>query len=178
MTRKALLLLCLSTCLAIAGCSNRSIGKSIDDKLLPGRMSSKINQASADLKTNSNVVVVSYNGVILLAGQTPRADLKELAERVTKSEPGVRRVHNELQLMPPSAVSGLARVNDATITSSIKTRLTADSKVPARNIKVVTENGVVFLMGLVSRQEANLATRIVQDVSGVQKIVRLFEYTN
>ena len=138
MTRKALLLLCLSTCLAIAGCSNRSIGKSIDDKLLPGRISSKINQASADLKTNSNVVVVSYNGVILLAGQTPRADLKELAERVTKSEPGVRRVHNELQLMPPSAVSGLARVNDATITSSIKTRLTADSKVPARNIKVVT----------------------------------------
>ncbi|WP_271410855.1 BON domain-containing protein [Pseudomonas sp. Q1-7] len=176
MTRSPLILAGLALCLALSGCGGRTIGKAIDDQSTPSKVRAKVEAASPDLKTNSHVVVASYNGVVLLAGQTPRADLKDLAGRAAQTAQGVRRVHNELQVLPPS--STLARMNDSTITTKITTQLLADSKVPSSQIKVVTENGIVYLLGLVTRQEAQLATSIVQGVSGVQKIVRLFEYTN
>lgn len=72
----------------------------------------------------------------------------------------------------------LARSNDSLLTTKIKTQMIADSSVPSARIKVVTENGIVYLLGLVTREEANAATRVVQSVSGVQKVIRLFEYTN
>lgn len=176
MTRSPLILAGLALCLALSGCGGRTIGKTIDDQSTPSKVRAKVEAASPDLKTNSHVVVSSYNGVVLLAGQTPRADLKELAGQAAQSAQGVRRVHNELQILPPS--STLARMNDSTITTKITTQLLADSKVPSSQIKVITENGIVYLLGLVTRQEAQLTTSIVQGVSGVQKIVRLFEYTN
>ncbi|MCY1432136.1 BON domain protein [compost metagenome] len=176
MIRSPLILAGLALCLALSGCGGRTVGKTIADQSLPSKVRAKVEGASPDLKTNSHVVVASYNGVVLLAGQTPRADLKELAGKAAQSAQGVRRVHNELQVMPPS--STLARLNDSTITTKITTQLLADSKVPSSQIKVITENGIVYLLGLITRQEAALATSIVQNVSGVQKIVRLFEYTN
>ncbi|AOE83661.1 BON domain-containing protein [Pseudomonas sp. TCU-HL1] len=176
MTRSPLILAGLALCLALAGCGGRTVGKTIDDQSTPSKVRAKVEAASPDLKTNSHVVVASYNGVVLLAGQTPRADLKELAGQAAQTAQGVRRVHNELQVLPPSTT--LARMNDSTITTKITTQLLADSKVPSSQIKVITENGIVYLLGLVTRQEAQLATSIVQGVSGVQKIVRLFEYTN
>ncbi|WP_342244152.1 BON domain-containing protein [Pseudomonas sp. OTU5201] len=176
MIRSPLILAGLALCLTLSGCGGRTIGKTIDDQSTPSKVRAKVEAASADLKTNSHIVVSSYNGVVLLAGQTPRADLKELAGQAAQSAQGVRRVHNELQVLPPS--STLARMNDSTITTKITTQLLADGKVPSSQIKVVTENGIVYLLGLVTRQEAQLATSIVQSVSGVQKIVRLFEYTN
>ncbi|MDH4869604.1 BON domain-containing protein [Pseudomonas sp. BN515] len=176
MIRSPLILAGLALCLALSGCGGRTIGKTIDDQSTPSKVRAKVEAASPDLKTNSHIVVSSYNGVVLLAGQTPRADLKELAGQAAQSAQGVRRVHNELQVLPPS--STLARMNDSTITTKITTQLLADSKVPSSQIKVITENGIVYLLGLVTRQEAQLATSIVQSVSGVQKIVRLFEYTN
>ncbi|MCY1270670.1 Osmotically-inducible protein Y [compost metagenome] len=176
MIRSPLILAGLALCLALSGCGGRTVGKTIDDQSLPSKVRAKVEGASPDLKTNSHVVVASYNGVVLLAGQTPRADLKELAGKAAQTAQGVRRVHNELQVMQPS--STLARLNDSTITTKITTQLLADSKVPNSQIKVITENGIVYLLGLITRQEAALATSIVQNVSGVQKIVRLFEYTN
>ncbi len=176
MIRSPLILAGLALCLALSGCGGRTIGKTIDDQSTPSKVRAKVEAASPDLKTNSHIVVSSYNGVVLLAGQTPRADLKELAGQAAQSAQGVRRVHNELQVLPPS--STLARMNDSTITTKITTQLLADGKVPSSQIKVITENGIVYLLGLVTRQEAQLATSIVQNVSGVQKIVRLFEYTN
>jgi len=83
-------------------------------------------------------------------------------------------VHNELQVMQPSSI--LARNNDAWLTTKIKTQMLTDTAVPSSRIKVITENGIVYLLGLVTQQEANAATAVVQSVSGVQKIVKLFEY--
>ncbi|KHL71842.1 phospholipid-binding protein, partial [Pseudomonas putida] len=82
--------------------------------------------------------------------------------------------HNELQVMQPSSI--LARNNDAWLTTKIKTQMLTDNTVPSSRIKVITENGIVYLLGLVTQQEANSATAVVQGVSGVQKIVKLFEY--
>jgi osmotically-inducible protein OsmY len=88
----------------------------------------------------------------------------------------VKLVHNHLQVLPPS--SALARSADAAMTTRIKTAMLADNTVPGSKIKVVTENGMVYLLGLVTRAEANRATAVAQGVGGVQGIVRLFEYTD
>ena len=175
MTRNPLILAIFALTLALAGCGNRSIGNKLDDQFLAPKVISQIQSAHADLTApTSHIVVTSYNGVILLAGQTPRAQLRDLAEQSARLVVGVKKVHNELQVQPPSP--GLARSNDTLLTTKIKTRMLANSAVPASNIKVVTENGIVYLMGLVTREEANQATELIQNVSGVQRIVRLFQY--
>lgn len=180
----------LALCLAVAGCSSvltatrddpiddnrgtRTIGSTIDDSLIETKAAVNIAKAHPDLDQASHIVVASYNGVVLLAGQTPRAELKQLAEQAASSVQRVKRVHNEVQVLKPS--SGLARSNDSWLTTKIKAQMLADASVPGSRIKVITENGIVYLLGLVTRQEGNRATSVVQGVSGVQRIVKLFEY--
>lgn len=177
MTRSPLLLATLALTLALAGCGNRSVGNKIDDQFIAPEVSSRVASAHIDLTSpTSHIVVTSYNGVVLLAGQTPRNDLKGLAEQAARKVNNVSKVHNELQVMQPTSL--LARSNDSLLTSRIKTQMLADSNVPGSRIKVITENGVVFMLGLVSQAEATHATNLVQSVSGVQKVVKLFQYTN
>ena len=183
-------LMALTLCLSLSGCSSvltstrdnpieddrgtRTIGSKIDDSLIETKVSVNIAKANPDLDKGSHIVVSSYNGIVLLAGQTPRADLKSLAEQTAGQVQRVKKVHNELQVMQPSSI--LARNNDAWLTTKIKTQMLTDNAVPSSRIKVITENGIVYLLGLVTQQEANAATGVVQSVSGVQKIVKLFEY--
>ena len=177
MTRNPLILVTLALGLVLGGCSNRSIGNKIDDQFLEPNVANAISRSHPDLTgTTSHIVVTAYNGVILLAGQTPRADLKEKAAQVANGVQGVKKLHNELQVLQPT--SALARSNDALITSKIKTLMLADSKVPSAKVKVVTENGIVYLMGLVTRAEGAAATNVASGASGVQKIVTLYQYTN
>src|SRR6218665_2283393 len=176
MTRSPLIVAALALTLALAGCGSRSFGNKIDDQFIPPNVEQKISQASPDLANGSHVVVTSYNGIVLLAGQTPRADLKAAAEQAARSVQGVRKVYNELQVIAPS--SALARSNDALLTTKIKTEMLTNNSVSSSQIKVVTENGIVYMLGVVSRQQAQLATNLVQGVSGVQKIVKLFEYVD
>ena len=180
----------ITLCLALSGCSSvltatrdkpidddrgtRTLGSKIDDSLIETKVAVNVAKASPDLDQNSHIVVTSYNGVVLLAGQTPRADLKAMAEQAAASVQRVKKVENELQVIPPSSL--LARSNDAVLTTKIKTQMFADNTIPGSRIKVVTENGIVYLLGLVTQQEATRATNLVQGVSGVQKIVKLFEY--
>ena len=152
----------------------RTIGSTIDDSLIETKAAVNIAKAHADLDQGSHIVVASYNGVVLLAGQTPRSDLKQMAEQAASSVQRVKRVHNELQVLQPS--SALARSNDTWLTTKIKAQMLADNSVPGSRIKVITENGIVYLLGLVTRQEGNRATSLVQGVGGVQRIVKLFEY--
>jgi osmotically-inducible protein OsmY len=190
MISKRLSLLALTLCLGISGCSSvinasrekpidddrgtRTFGSKIDDSLIETKVSVNIAKASPDLDNNSHIVVTSFNGIVLLAGQTPRADLKQLAEQTAAAVQKVKKVNNELQVIAPSSM--LARSSDAWLTSKIKTEMLTDSAIPGSRIKVVTENGIVYLLGLLTQQEATRATNLVQGVSGVQKIVKLFEY--
>lgn len=190
MISKRIGLMALTVCLGVSGCSSvltsarnspieddrgtRTIGSKIDDSLIETKVSVNIAKANPELDKGSHIVVSSYNGVVLLAGQTPRADLKSLAEQTAGQVQRVKKVHNELQVIQPSSI--LARNNDAWLTTKIKTQMLTDESVPSSRIKVITENGIVYLLGLVRQQEANAATNVVQGVSGVQKIVKLFEY--
>ncbi|MGE7990636.1 BON domain-containing protein [Pseudomonas sp. NPDC089554] len=183
-------LMALTLCLTLSGCSSvltstrdnpieddrgtRTIGSKIDDSLIETKVSVNIAKANPDLDKGSHIVVSSYNGIVLLAGQTPRADLKSLAEQTAGQVQRVKKVHNELQVMQPSSI--LARNNDAWLTTKIKAQMLGDANVPGSRIKVITENGIVYLLGLVTQREANAATAVVQSVSGVQKIVKLYEY--
>ena len=177
MTRISLLFVTLALSLSLAGCGSRSIGNKIDDQFIAPQVDANIARAHADLTSpTSHIVVTSYNGVVLLAGQTPRSDLKAAAEQAARRVQGVSKVHNELQVLQPTSL--LARSNDSLLTTKIKTQMVADASVPGTRIKVVTENGIVYLLGLVSRQEAINATNLVQSVGGVQKIVKLVQYTN
>lgn len=159
----------------LSACGARSLGNRIDDQFIAPDVARAIKDAHVDLSTTtSRIVVSSYNGIVLVAGQTPRAELKELAGKAAESVPSAKKIHNELQVTTPT--SGLVRSNDGLLTGNIKTRMLSYNDVPASKIKVVTENGTVYLLGIVSRAEANRATAVAQEVNGVQKIVRLFEY--
>lgn len=184
------LAICLLLITSLAGCGSilsatrdtpiesnkgtRTIGSSIDDQLIETKTSVNIAKAHIDLERESRISVISYNGVVLLAGQVPRKELKELAGDVAQRVQRIKVVHNELTVGPN--LSLLARNTDALITTSAKARLLADSAIPGRRIKVTTEAGVIYLLGLVTQAEAALAVQAVQQVGGVQRIVKLFEY--
>ncbi|MFP5499231.1 BON domain-containing protein [Pseudomonas sp. D8002] len=191
MTVKRLSLLAITLCLGISGCSSvieasrdtpiqddkgtRTFGSKIDDSLIETKVSVNVSKAAPDLGNGaSRIVVVSFNGVVLLTGQTPRADLKAQAEQAAATVQRVKKVHNELQVMEP--ITLLAISNDALLTTKIKTQMLTDSAIPGSRIKIVTDNGIVYMMGLLTQAEATRAANLVQSVSGVQKIVKLFEY--
>lgn len=173
MMRKVLTITLLAV--LVSACGSRSFGNKIDDQFIGPEVTQEIKNAHVDLSTTtSRIIVTSYNGVVLVAGQTPREELKDLAGKAAQSVHSAKKVHNELQVTTPT--SGMVRSNDGLLTTSIKTRMLSYNDVPASKIKVVTENGVVYLLGIISRAEASRATAVAQEVNGVQKIVRLFEY--
>lgn len=120
------------------------------------------------------LVTVSWNGQLLLAGQVPDAEARQKTEAVAAAVRHVAHVHNELETGP--AIGFLARMSDATITARVKTRLLFGTDIPGLRTKVVTENGAVYLMGLLTREEADRAVEAARRVYGVQKIVRIVEY--
>jgi len=131
------------------------------------------------LDAQSHFNVTSYNNVVLLSGETASQELRERAGKLVADVEKVRSVHNELKVGEPSTM--LARSNDTLITSKVKASLLSvqgiDRFDPTR-VKVVTEAKVVYLMGLLSRAEADAVTETVRQVGGVERVVKIFEYVD
>jgi len=161
----------------VSACANdpsrRTAGVIIDDAVLEPLIKREIRKSDSGFK-GSHLVVVSYNGVVLLAGQVATANLSAKASEVAQSVNRVRKVHNELSVGGP--ISLVARSNDSWLTTKVKTRLLASNEAYGRKVKVVTENGVVYLLGLLTRAQADIAVSVTTAVYGVQKIVKVFEY--
>jgi len=121
-----------------------------------------------------HVNVTSFNRNVLLTGEVPDEAMRTEVERWAKSVANVRTVINETQVAGMSSLT--ARSNDALLTSKVKARMVDAGSVAARHIKVVSEAGTVFLMGLVTMREADAATEVARTTSGVAKVVRVFEY--
>lgn len=121
----------------------------------------------------AHVSVTSYNRTVLLTGEIPDAAAKAEAEQLAAGVPNVRAISNELAIAGPSSFTG--RSNDAYITSKVKARFVDANRFGANHVKVVTEAGVVFLLGLVTQEEANAAVDIARTTGGVLKVVRVFE---
>jgi osmotically-inducible protein OsmY len=132
---------------------------------------SKIDEA---LKGQGHINVTSYNYSLLLTGEVPTAQAKADAEKAASEVPKVRTVVNELQIAGTS--SAASRSNDAYITSKVKSSFLGNGKFKPTDIKVVTEASVVYLLGLVTHEEADAATEVARGTGGVQKVVRVFEY--
>lgn len=151
----------------------RTIGMRIDDSRIETVASVNINKAHERLD-EAPIAVHSYNAVVLLVGQVPNAELRSLAGDTVSKLHSVRQVHNELEVEAPIAFT--TRTNDTWLTTKVKSKLYASRDVEGGRVKVVTENGSVYLMGLVSRAEADRITDIVRHTGGVKRVVRVFEY--
>jgi len=132
------------------------------------------NRVGEALKSQGHVNVTSYNYTVLLTGEVPTAQAKAEVEKIVSEIPQVKTVVNELQIAGASSAG--SRSNDAYITSKVKGKFLGSGKFRPTDIKVVTEAGVVFLLGLVTREEADAATEVARGTGGVQKVVRVFEY--
>lgn len=163
----------LAACTSATDPTTRSTGRLVDDNVLARSATINIRNASDDLQ-RANLSVISFNGVVLLIGQVPDETSRKQAEAEVDRLQNVRRIYNELEIAGPTSM--LTRSGDAWVTSKIKTQLLTDEDVRGRHIKVVTENGVSYLLGLVTRDEAQRATDIARSTSGVRQVVRLFEY--
>jgi osmotically-inducible protein OsmY len=149
----------------------RTVGTMTEDTAIEAKASSRIGDG---LKGNIHVNITSYNGIVLLSGEVPDAQSKDQAGRFAQAVEKVRSVYNELAVGPVTPLS--VRSNDSVTTSKVKARFVDGQKFNPLHVKVVTENGVVYLLGLVRKQEAADATEITRTTSGVSKVVRLFEY--
>jgi len=187
MARHLTVLVLALSCLA-SGCAPLLVGtaavggtavaldrRHTDVQLLDERIEWTVSGRIGDkLKKQANISVTSYNKQVLLTGETTTEAFKQEAEKIVTAVPEVKGVVNDLQITAPSSLG--ARSNDSYLTSAIKTRMVGDQKFNPLHVKVVTEAGVVYLMGLVTRKEADEATNIARHVSGVKKVVRVFEY--
>lgn len=153
----------------------RSLGTYMDDQKIETITTVNINKAHPDLKA-ANINVNAFNGVVLLTGQVADNDLRLLAGRTAQQVQNVRQVYNEIQVR--GNVSFLASSSDAWLTTKVKSNLLANKEIDSGRIKVVTENGVVYLMGLLTRAEAERAADVTRGIGGVQKVVKAVEYIN
>lgn len=154
----------------------RSAGTFVDDEIIEVKAVKKLFE-DQDIYDNTHINVTSYNNIVLLSGEAPTDALKNKAEHIVSRIPKVRKVHNEIVIAAPSSL--LTRSSDTWITAKVKTNLFQVKDAPdfdPTRIKVVSENGTVFLMGLVHRNEADIVINASRTVSGVQRVVKLFEY--
>ena len=159
----------------LSACTTTSVGTAFDDTRNETLAKQRINDAHPAL-ADAHINVTSFSGVVLLTGQVPSQDLISLATSAVEPLRNVKRVHNELVVA--GKTSFLSRTNDSWLTTKIKSALSASEDNDATRIKVVTENGVVYLMGLLTRAEADAAVELTRNIQGVQKIVKIFDYIN
>lgn len=150
----------------------RTFAQQIEDQNIETKAVINLHAAN-EAFDDAHLVVVSFNGYVLLAGQVQSEALKKEATDVVRKIHGVRRIYNELEIASPS--SGMTRTSDTWITTKVKSWLLGQSDTDGIRIKVVTEDGVVYLMGLVSADEAERISDTAAGISGVQRVVRLFE---
>lgn len=149
----------------------RSSGAFVDDQTIELKAENQINTQLGD---KIHVNVTSYNRNVLLSGEAKDDASKAKAEAIAKGVETVSHVNNELTVGFTSSISD--RTNDAYLTSKVKARMLAENRFPANYVKVVTEASVVYLMGLVTKKEADDATEIARSTEGVTKVVKIFEY--
>jgi len=153
----------------------RSAGAMVDDQTIEMKAQGALAE-DPELEQSARVVVTSFNGVILLAGQAPDERLKARAEDIVRGLRGVRELRNEMTVGEPIPLG--VRSHDTMITANVKSRLLADRATEGSKIKIVTENGVVYLMGLLSRAEGNAAANVASHTPDVQRVIKIFEYTH
>ena len=149
----------------------RSSGAYVEDEAIEWKAAAQIKEKLGD---HVHINVISYNRNVLLTGEAPDAGMRDQLPRLISVVPNVRGVTNDVQVAGHSSLT--SRSNDTLITSKVKARMIDAASVQANQIKVVTEASTVYLMGMVTQQEADAATQVARTTDGVKKVVRVFEY--
>lgn len=152
---------------------NRTIGKQIDDQRIEVVAHNELTKLE-EINEYANIQVVSVNGSVLVVGQALNTRLRDLAIKTISNVNGVLKVHNQVRI--GNLVSATTKSNDLWLTSKVKTALLANDKVESSDVKVVTENGEVFLMGLLPEKQANGVVNVTRNISGVNRVYKMFEY--
>ena len=172
---------------AVVATSRRSAGTIVDDEAIEMKARLALIE-NKELNSKVHVEITSYDGVVLLTGEAPTAQLRAQVEDIVRNVPelenlvrqtpgGGSRIHNEMTIGAPS--SFMTRANDSLITAKVKIAILGITNIEGFNgtrVKVVTDNGTVYLMGLLTRKEADAVTEKARQVGGVQRVVKLFEY--
>lgn len=190
--KKCLALLLAANLLPIAGCSTLATGgaevtglsllhdrRNSETILLDERIELSIGskiRGQYDLYQQTHVNATSYNGMVLLTGEAPNESLRSQVAEIARTTAGVKKVHNFIDIGPPSSFS--TRTNDTVLSGKVKSAISEVDHIPgfdATRIKVVTEKSAVYLMGLVHKNEANIAVEMARREPGVRKVVTVFE---
>jgi len=155
----------------VAAADRRTLGAQTEDKTITVKGEAKLPGLVGDA---GHVNVNSFNRNVLLTGEVRDEAMRQSVEREIRNIPGVEGVTNEMVIAGPASYT--SRSNDALITTKVKASLVDMKTISAASFKVVTENGTVFLMGRVTQREGTVAADVARSVSGVQKVVKLFDY--
>jgi osmotically-inducible protein OsmY len=154
--------------------TERTAGAVVEDQSIETKVAVNLKKLEPELK-KANIAITSHNGVVLLVGQVGSEALKSSATRITsESSTKIKRIHNELEVAGKTSL--LSRSNDNWIATKVRTLMLANSSVPSGQIRVITENGAVYLMGIVTQEDAQRAVDLTRNVSGVTRVVKVFEY--
>jgi len=156
----------------MVGEDRRPVNVMTEDQTIESRVGQRVGSKHTESHTNAT----AYNRVVLLTGESPNEAAKADIEAIVRAVPGVKSVVNEIQIAGNASLP--ARANDSYITSKVKARFVDARRFSPVHVKVVTEAGTVYLMGILTRKEADDATELARTTSGVQKVVRVFEYTD
>jgi osmotically-inducible protein OsmY len=179
-------MLALQSCIFVVGAAaggaavsavydHRKLGQITQDNRLNNRIIDKINTIP-NLADSAHISVTTFNGVVLLTGEALTPALRDQVEAAAHSVSGIDKVYNQIEIKGPS--SSLTKASDSWITTKIKTKMLATKGLESGSIKVVTENGTVYLMGTVNHDQADNTVDIARQVTGVQKVIKIFQYTN
>jgi osmotically-inducible protein OsmY len=149
----------------------RTSGAYVEDQAVEAKA---FNLIGKQYKEGVHINVTSFNRNVLISGEVQTEEIRQDVGRLVAGIENVRNVSNELIVSGPSSLT--SRGSDSLVTSNVKLRFMQDKRFNAEHVKVVTENGTVFLMGIVKRAEADAATEVASTTGGAQRVVRLFEY--
>lgn len=149
----------------------RTVGTQVDDGTLELRVSNALSK-DEQIKQNTHIVATAYQGKVLLTGQSPNGELATRAKQIAVGVDGANEVYNEIRT--GNKVSFGTASSDTWITTKVRSQLLGSDQVKSSNVKVTTENGEVFLLGLVTPAEAKAAADIASRVSGVKHVTTAF----
>ncbi|MFW0764549.1 division/outer membrane stress-associated lipid-binding lipoprotein [Trabulsiella odontotermitis] len=151
----------------------RTVGTQVDDGTLELRVNSALSK-DEQLKKEARINVTAYQGKVLLVGQAPNTELASRAKQIAMGVDGATEVFNEIRKGAPVSIGTAS--SDTWITTKVRSQLLSSDQVKSSNVKVTTENGEVFLMGLVTDREGKAAADIASRVSGVKHVTTAFTY--
>lgn len=177
--------LSLQGCIFVAGAAagaaaiavvydHRTISNTVQDNDLGMSISEKLN--GSPMLKDSHISATVFNRVVLLTGEAPTPAARQEAENLARTVPNIGKIYNQITIQGPT--SSLTRTSDSWITTKIKAQMLTVEDLKSSSIKVVTENGTVFLMGIVTKEQADTSVDIARQVSGVQKVIKIFQYRN